>query len=530
MSPAILFSFGDLPRAAERLILSDYVWGADQYGASYETPSPGKSLYSPGLGSLTNSHPAYANVFKLASAVPLLDRRFDPGAGAFTDYVSSYVFTTIGDNHLLADENECLAEELVINYGDAWFDERRDFRDLPRRDDYAQADQVVASFALVHAKSVDAVTAGTVDDLLQFSADMAVNQNAARILHGISSRDDLIHVLKSNGTARASAGQRRGREWLERHGHCQDRLYLATSTIPQAGRGAFARRAVREDDVILSSPLLPIFDWQQQLRDTHAPHSGQESLRPAHGLLLNYVFGHANSSAAFLPSTLLLVVNHASIRSGGNSSLEPNARLSWATWSKKSTYHTRRPLDDLRHERSTTVVLDLVALRDLQADEEILIDYGEEWEDHWDMHVRAWKPPCKTDPESCLKSSKVIWEMNGAKFNPVFHRWSDDHFTVCSLVSEDGQYVEEVSTLPHGVPSNEIPNLEVSPNDGGFDLAQMHFRSAVPCQIIGFDELLRTFDVLLFSTEENAHGVLRVLRRHRHFPSERLQFRSKPYR
>ena len=55
-------------------------------------------------------------------------------------------------------------------------------------------------------------------------------------------------------------------------------------------------------------------------------------------------------------------------------------------------------------------MMDFVATRDIQPDEEILIDYGIEWEKAWDEHVTAWRSPCESgspDP-TCFASSKRI--------------------------------------------------------------------------------------------------------------------------
>jgi len=38
-------------------------------------------------------------------------------------------------------------------------------------------------------------------------------------------------------------------------------------------------------------------------------------------------------------------------------------------------------------------MFDFVALRDVAENDEILIDYGCEWEQAWNEHVTTWKPP-----------------------------------------------------------------------------------------------------------------------------------------
>ena len=37
-------------------------------------------------------------------------------------------------------------------------------------------------------------------------------------------------------------------------------------------------------------------------------------------------------------------------------------------------------------------MLEYVALREIQEGEEVLVDYGTEWEAAWDEHVKTWKP------------------------------------------------------------------------------------------------------------------------------------------
>ena len=76
------------------------------------------------------------------------------------------------------------------------------------------------------------------------------------------------------------------------------------------------------------------------------------------------------------------------------------------------------------------MVFDVVATRDIAVDEEVLIDYGEEWEIAWNSHVNSFVSPCKGDVKR-VHSSLAVYSMNQDKFNNQFHKWSKDHFTVC---------------------------------------------------------------------------------------------------
>ena len=49
-------------------------------------------------------------------------------------------------------------------------------------------------------------------------------------------------------------------------------------------------------------------------------------------------------------------------------------------------------LEFLAHESRTGLMFNFAAFRDIQQGEEIVIDYGKEWEDAWNAHVRNWMP------------------------------------------------------------------------------------------------------------------------------------------
>lgn len=516
VSPSIFIPFEE-SLASERLILKDYVWDTSQYGASHESLYGGKSMYAPGFGALCNSHPAVSNVVKLTTFEPLLDRRFDPGAGAFTDYESSYVYSV---NQL---GGRSRGEELLIQYGASWFSERRPFHGLPRKKDYDDADQVISPLVGLVSSTGTPFSQNFIQDMLGLvSSEFANNSRVLLVLQSVTSAEDLLHVHSSNGTANASVGIPRSGDWLERHGHCFDHLYTKESLIPQAGRGAFARRKLSKDSVILSSPMLPIFD--RRLMQSIC----QGTRNTSRSLLTNYVFGHPDSSVTFLPSSLLLSVNHASDTAGPKA---PNARIQLATWNKKGKYFTHLPLDDLEDLHSTTIVFDLVATRDVQADEEILISYGMKWEAAWSNHVRTWKTPCPSDQSPCFKSSKLVWNMNFDKFNRSYHSWTADHFTICHIEEEDvteyiGEWVVEGSENFVGVnkPPGFVPSM-----DEGFNLMMAMSSDQYPCEIIDFDEAKQCFDVIFYSVEVRNATDAKVLKRHRSISSDRVMFKNKPF-
>ena len=116
--------------------------------------------------------------------------------------------------------------------------------------------------------------------------------------------------------------------------------------MPQAGAGGFSRRFLNEGDVVISSPLLTTFGEDlMRFNSTRANAAFVGTELNDKLLFLNYQFTHPNSSVYFFPTTPAFIFNHNSERVSGGT--KPNARMRWATWSKKSNYFLRRPLEDL---------------------------------------------------------------------------------------------------------------------------------------------------------------------------------------
>ena len=181
----------------------------------------------------------------------------------------------------------------------------------------------------------------------------------------------------------------RSLEWLEEHGTCGDNLREGLSEIPQAARGAFATRFMKKDSIVAPLPLV------------HVPHRKRlEMFRPdvrvgkvvnrskADGqqLLINYCFGHRDSTMLLCPYGLLTgLINHAR---------NPNVKIRWSD--PKRSGHSpewmNKTVADFAELSYAVLSMELVALRDIEPDEEVVLDYGEEWETAWNAHVTSWTP------------------------------------------------------------------------------------------------------------------------------------------
>ena len=177
-----------------------------------------------------------------------------------------------------------------------------------------------------------------------------------------------------------------------------DTIQPATSTIPGAGRGAFASRHIAAGEVIAPAPMVHIAD--RTLLDIREPLPPSVLGAEMEGavlsdtvvgkqLLLNYCMGH-NSSTMLLCSVGAgtAYINHAS---------ESNAELRWSTQPglHNATWLERTP-DELDGEQSLGLMMEYVATRQIMPGEEIFVNYGNEWEDAWEQHLTAWNP----DPDA----------------------------------------------------------------------------------------------------------------------------------
>jgi hypothetical protein len=171
-------------------------------------------------------------------------------------------------------------------------------------------------------------------------------------------------------------------DWLQQHGMCIDNLSIGSSEQrgrAPYGKGAIANVSIKKGQVIAPAPLLAIKrddliifeadETQKALRNVLDLNKivGQEEL-------LNYCFGHAESEVLFLPYSP--VVNYI------NNGKEPNAKIQWP---QDAPWLDMHPLDVL--ELSGKIRMDYVALKDILPGEEIVIDFGQAWNEARGIHV-----------------------------------------------------------------------------------------------------------------------------------------------
>ena len=208
--------------------------------------------------------------------------------------------------------------------------------------------------------------------------------------------ESLPKVKESGGSlAYSQPKSMRNLDWLKTHGRCIDHIVPGASTIPHAGRGAFARRKIKQGGLVAPVPLvhLPskgIMNMHEMGQTDGDGEEGPGYFRLSDEvkglqLLYNYCYGHPESSILFFPS--------GSVSSLINHSKKPNAKMSWSSHpGHQRRWYDLKPNDLLSQEAHYIgLLMEIVALRDIEEGEEITIDYGDDWEAAWNAHVQSWE-------------------------------------------------------------------------------------------------------------------------------------------
>ncbi len=263
-----------------------------------------------------------------------------------------------------------------------------------------------------------------------------------------------IPYVAEIGSARYSVpDSTRSLDYLEENGLCLDNLRKGKSNIPQAGNGAFATRNISKNSIVVPAPLLPIkrdvlqMTWKNY--NVHQDDDDDYDIEEVqmNQLLLNYCFGHPESS-------LLLFPYSSTVHFINNDNINPNAYLRWS----KSEMNRVEMLDTEVDDVYAGIILEVVALRDIRIGEEVTIDYGVEWNDAWNDHVETWEiehEESQINPESVIElltmnresETKPIRTMDEQTVNP---------YPTCVRTA---CYTQELKSAPWIFTKSKVENL-----------------------------------------------------------------------
>lgn len=402
------------------------------------------NVFAPGIASLVNSHYEFVNVamdseesitLNAETADQEEDEMFDPLERAQT---LSYSPLAPGSGFVALHDVEA-GSELFIYYGDEWhdrYDEKIehqdqshthkgipdyedlehywvevDFDTLPSEQDKRNKEKIMNMKIASKSYKIDHVEKKRrlhVDETLRLAAltkDIKTNaqiveldevntttQTRAKRHHENTTRtmEDGDNIDSDDeDTEDDSPPFRRNIEWLRKNGSCLDNLKVDLSTIPGAGRGAFANRFLSKGSVIAPAPLLALKRQDLimfEINEDSSRYQHKLNLNKVVGqeLLLNYCYGHPESDLLLVPySPVVNFINHHV-----NSSMI-NAEIRWPSDEIAQGLLQRTPQEWLEAhpldvtDQSGEILMEFIALRDIQPGEEIFVSYGASWQETW---------------------------------------------------------------------------------------------------------------------------------------------------
>jgi hypothetical protein len=333
-----------------------------------------------------------------------------PGVGAFTPY---------HNRRWKAKQEIPAGMELYGNYGQGYFTSRTSYDTVPLKKNYKQVDNLLKQFQTITSDS-SRITEQQKTDLLVYLQSLSEIWDDSRNMHAIPQTDPpgdagvvdwLLRQTGGSGMIHYNSSIR-DLDWLQEHGRCMDNIRDGISRIPHAGRGAFARRAIPEGSVVAPAPLiqvpdrgvLTIYDKKRAIPKESNNKEAYEFVadhdKPIHHqLLLNYCFGHNESSLLLCPYGLMTShINH--------DATNPNTKIVWANDNQMDHPEWRaKSIEEWGTWSKAGLSFNFLALRNIAQDEEITIDYGSEWEKAWQKHVDTYYKDDQTSGKSVNDST-----------------------------------------------------------------------------------------------------------------------------
>jgi hypothetical protein len=382
----------------------EYVWSASTFSAM-DIPGKGMEAASFGVGALNvedSSHHGRDN--------SNLENTNSPGLGAFSPWY---------DRKSYATRNIRVGSELFVDYGYSYFTSRMGtIGPIPFLEHYKIADKLLHKFSNItnhRDKTTDDEKSSSIstmkEDLYQLIRSVFYSWQS-RVLYTLPSNSTLItDVLQHGGTIRKDYLRSiRNIDYLKVNGACMDHLYVSSSKlVPHAGRGVYTSRPFAKGSIVTTVPLIHIperkvmtifeeakididFDQEEPIRNTSNPVHQQ--------LLLNYCFGHKQSTLLLCPYGIVSsLINHAPSEIENVAHLltlrhnpKANVQIQWSTKFSRNPEWWSMNVSDWAYSYRAGLAFEYVALRDIDAHEEIFVDYGVEWQIAWEIHVANWVP------------------------------------------------------------------------------------------------------------------------------------------
>lgn len=386
---------GNLPF---RFLWDDYAWLAGSCDELKQEVDNVDDVFlaRPGFGAVPNCK------FNMINAAMTKDTHSMGTSGVSSDSPGAGAFSPFHGLKFHAQSTLSHGMELFVGYGEDYFVKRRDKEyaaKVPILESFRIADELLQKFLSLKRAILPALRIATNTSLFEELYTLMVQEMPykSRTMYAMPPPDthlsDVEHILETGGTFNVGRAESiRSLEWLEEHGTCIDNIKPGDSTVPNAGRGAFAARFIPHGGLVMPMPLihenrdvLTMYKPKLVANEGDGRLTRERDQPSHHQLMLNYCFSHRDVTFVLCPYGLFNpLINH--------SKDQPNAKLQWSD-------HMRHPewLNQPYYSWDTTghpgLSFDVVALRDIVEGEEILIDYGLEWETAWQKHYNGFRAP-----------------------------------------------------------------------------------------------------------------------------------------
>lgn len=400
----------------------DYYWDPGNTDSLYEADSVSSLI--PGLGALANSHTGLVNTDMLRGRNDNtgLHRSADPGVGA---YSSLHNLSYKAAKFIPA------GMELFAEYGDEWFSGREyKFGPLPLSTHFEKANNIMD-------KLWDTVQENDpfAEDLFKLTRSLITD---VKLLMAMPDTLEEAKTARIDGVALLTVPNAiRSQQWLETNGICLDNIRAGQSSIREAGRGAIATRYLKRGDIIAPLPLLHMD--QEKLKTFQDFDTDELPVDGPKQLIINYAYSHTDSSLMLFPySPVVNFVNNNLDKS------KVNARVRWSTSKHHSVEWEALAVEEIIRSKRAGLMLEMVATRDIEREEEIFLDYGSEWDAAWKDHVKNWKAPKdKYTPIYMLNMEEIIRTRKELIENP----YPENAMTICFVQNsiDDNVHSEEVN-------------------------------------------------------------------------------------
>ena len=384
--------------------LEQFIWVPQSSGGQFELEEEGGRIVTaiPGAGVLGGYNPKLTNADWNHTAAYFREAWNEqpgvthPGRGAYSPFYNV---------HLRSTAPIPAGMEIFVSYGENWeaehADEEEDSDEITR-EDHQKIDETVDKMIDFFEKHKNDLEGEAKMDVYNFlirdvMAAAAGPKKGARITSMLPETPEELKTIKEAGGSLAflEPTSVRSVEWLRKHGRCMENIRPGPSTIPNAGRGAFANRDIKSGEMVAPVPLvqiplehiMEIYPLKHMVAADETPYLARADGAEMTGyqLLLNYCYGHPESTMLFFPAgAVAALINH---------SKEPNAKMVWSSHPNHHKHWYDLSPEQLIEEGNNYIglLMEIVATKDIKEGEEVFIDYGDEWVAAWKEHNKQWK-------------------------------------------------------------------------------------------------------------------------------------------